>query len=103
MGQTQFGVYENDCSGVDVDTINKHYGIYGKLITHKNDQFDARHPANEEASGNEDIGFTAHTVSVPSYWSPFANPEEKVTFSATLYSMISQDVIPNGFGLTPAE
>ena len=119
MGQTQFGVYRDECDGVHLDTINRYYGVHGKPLTRQGHQSGAGHPTDEEASGDEDNALTAQiaefvngqqqahanqdAVHVPYHRTPFAHSEDEEAFFGMLYEMINHAAIPNGFGLTPAE
>ncbi|KAN0094640.1 hypothetical protein V8E55_002927 [Tylopilus felleus] len=95
LGQTEFGVYQDDCEG-------------------------AGHPTDEEVSGDEEDGHTAahiadlvnrqqqqnvneDVVFVPSHRSPFTDPEDEATFFGMLNQAIGHQIIPDGFGLRPDE
>ncbi|KAG8219178.1 hypothetical protein J3R82DRAFT_4894, partial [Butyriboletus roseoflavus] len=118
LGQTQFGIYQDDCEGVNVDVIDKHYGVYGKPLMCKGNQSGAGHSADEEASSDEDNAFVAQVTElinqqqqhidqdamhVPSHRTLFTNSDNEAIFFVMLYDTIGQDIIPDGFGLMPAE
>ena len=118
LGQTEFGVYQDDCEGVHPDIICDHYGVHGQPITRKRHQSGAGHPTDEEVSGDEEDGHTAahiadlvnrqqqqnvneDVVFVPSHRSPFTDPEDEATFFGMLNQAIDHQIIPDGFGLRP--
>lgn len=120
LGQTEFGVYQDDCEGVHPDIICDHYGVHGQPITRKRHQSGAGHPTDEEVSGDEEDGHTAahiadlvnrqqqqnvneDVVFVPSHRSPFTDPEDEATFFGMLNQAIGHQIIPDGFGLRPDE
>ncbi|KAF8549907.1 hypothetical protein OG21DRAFT_1420531, partial [Imleria badia] len=120
LGQTEFGVYRDDCEGVHPDVISEFYGVHKEPIMRKRHQSGAGHPVDEEASGDEEDGLTAHAANlvnqeqqqqhvnedmafVPSHQSPFTNPENEAVFFGMLKQVIDLQIIPEGFGLRPDE
>jgi hypothetical protein len=112
-------VYQDDCEGVHPDIISEHYGVHREPVTRKRHQSGAGHPADEEASGDEEDEHTAHVadlinqqqrqnvnedvVPVPSRRSPFTDPAEEAAFFVMLNQAINHQVIPDGFRLRPNE
>ncbi|KAN0075469.1 hypothetical protein V8E55_011492 [Tylopilus felleus] len=83
LGQTEFGVYQDDCEGVHPDIICDCYGVHGQPITQvsgdEEDGHTAAHIADlvnrqQQQNVNEDVVF------VPSHRSPFTDPEDEATF-----------------------
>ncbi|KAI6139131.1 hypothetical protein BKA82DRAFT_3988947, partial [Pisolithus tinctorius] len=120
LGQTQFGVYGDDCEGVHPDVIDRYYGVHGEDRIRERCHSGAGHPADEEDSDDEEPTVvkaqvaelvSAHqqqyayqdAVHVPSFKTPFVNPEDEVFFFEMLHEVIRQKIIPDGFRLTPAE
>ncbi|KAH0836635.1 hypothetical protein J3R83DRAFT_8353 [Lanmaoa asiatica] len=121
LGQTEFGIYEDDCEGVHPEIINKYYGVCGASQDRCEDRSGAGHPVDEDDSENEDptrmteVHITdlvnkqqqwhvhQDTVHVPSHKSPFHTAEDEATFFNMLGELITQEIIPGGLGLTPDE
>lgn len=111
-------MYRDDCEGVHPDVVDRHYGVHRKRLTRKGYQLGAGHPA-DEVSGDEDtmlpvqgadlidrqqcVNRDLDAVHVPSHQIPFMTPEEEAGFFAMLYKMINHEILPDGFGLMPAE
>ena len=93
--------------------------MHREPVTRKRHQSGAGHPADEEASGDEEDEHTAHVadlinqqqrqnvnedvVPVPSRRSLFADPTEEAAFFVVLNQVIDCQVIPDGFGLKADE
>ena len=81
LGELQFGVYERRSSpepGDSPDTVDAIMSEQQANVNHE-------------------------AVHVPSRRNPFRNNEEEEVFFSDLCEVITQDIAPTGFGLTPEE
>ncbi|KAI6100990.1 hypothetical protein EDD16DRAFT_1478013 [Pisolithus croceorrhizus] len=114
LGQTEFGLYRDDGKGTCMYITDKYYGTAYCHLTHQRCTTGA---ADEEASDDkEHATLEAQTtklvriqqqqhahkgpVHVPSHQTPFINPED---FFGVLQEVISQNIVPDGFGVTSEE
>ncbi|KAG6372376.1 hypothetical protein JVT61DRAFT_7828 [Boletus reticuloceps] len=93
LGETEFGVYQDDCKGVHPDIISRYYGVHGQPIMRNQHQSGTGYPMGKEASGDEEDGLTAHIADlinqqqqqnvnegvafVPSHRSPFTGSKDE--------------------------
>jgi len=115
FGQTEHGIYVDDCEGVHPDVINQYYGIHGHPTRRASDQTGAGHPVDEEGDddGWEDIGervaadqethIRHEPIDVPETTDPFTNPALREAFEKSFAAVQEQGVIPPGYCLLPDE
>jgi hypothetical protein len=119
LGQTKFGVYHDDCEGIHPDIIEEYYGVDGPPLVRQRHQSGAGHPADEDDNGD---GVTIDQASVTKAiidqqhqhacheavhvlctGNPFVNAKLEEDFFAVLGEVITQQITPNNFNLTPEE
>ena len=115
LGQTNFGVYSDDCEGLSVDIIEQLYGVDdGPEKIHQPHQSGARNLIDkEDDSGDEDQAMATMTfnqeavthkvVHVPPPGYPFRQDESEAQFCIVLQEVIRHNIIPDNFGLTKHE
>ena len=115
LGQTNFGVYSNDCKGLPVDVIEQLYGVDDGLEKiHQPHQSGARNPIDKEDNGrDEDQAMAAmmfnqevvthKAVHVPPPGYPFHQDENEAQFCMVLQEVIRHNIIPDNFGLIKHE
>ncbi|KIN96393.1 hypothetical protein M404DRAFT_163097, partial [Pisolithus tinctorius Marx 270] len=97
LGQTQFGVYGDDCEGIHLDVIDRYYGVHGEDQMCERCHSGAGHPAGEKDSNDREPTVVEvqvaelvsaqqqqhmyqDTVHIPSFKTPFVNPEDEDFF-----------------------
>jgi hypothetical protein len=114
FGQTEHGVYIDDCEGVHPDVINQYYGIHGRQTRWAPDQTGAGHPEEEDdaddwedleemVGADQEENIRHEPIEVPETADPFSTPELRVAFEAAFASVQEHGLIPTGYGLLPEE
>jgi len=112
FGQTEHGIYVDDCAGVHPDVVNQYYGVHGHPTRRASGQTGAGHPADEESDDEddwEDVGervaadqethIRHEPIEVPESTDPFINPDLRDVFERSLAAVQEQEIIPPGYGL----
>ncbi|KAH7919743.1 hypothetical protein BV22DRAFT_1022427, partial [Leucogyrophana mollusca] len=116
MGQTQHGLYNDDCAGIDPTVINERFGVHGPEIHRHPAQTGAGHASDEEEDDEdtENVGEEAahleadanshhEPVSVPKHANPFPNDQYEQAFKTALATVVRRDMIPMGYGILQDE
>ncbi|KAI9568349.1 hypothetical protein HD554DRAFT_2022330 [Boletus coccyginus] len=120
LGQMCHGIYRDDCEGIHPDLIHEFYGVEGAPLQRSSG---AGNPTDEESGDDESDGddnqmpedriadfinrqqqehVHHEAVHVPTLKSPFTDGDE-ARFFTMLREVVSQKILPSGFGLMPAE
>ncbi|KAJ7149101.1 hypothetical protein C8R46DRAFT_916476, partial [Mycena filopes] len=121
------GVYLDDCDGVDLDVIQRHYGTFGPVLRREPGQTGAGQledediplppsDLDEEEDEGEDLEiqieeaqtsasgrFPHEPVPVPKHENPFEDDESTGLFFDSLEEAIRCELVPPGYGLLPEE
>jgi hypothetical protein len=130
LGQTLHGIYVDDCEGVHPDVINRYYGVDGApwqsvyrsgagMLRDEGDFDEDSYsdvdgdPMNEDADDWEDVqdqlaedieaNFNHLPIDVPKHSAPFHTQLAADIFTGALNELQVNQIIPIGFGMTPAE
>lgn len=114
LGKARHGIYRDDCAGVHPDTIAKYYGTTPNHPKRPSGATGAGHPEDERDPG--DSGNVAENIAddqesqvkhdaveVPLSNSPFDSSEDQSLFFRTLATVVKENVVPVGYGMTEEE
>jgi hypothetical protein len=110
LGQTQHGVYLDDCDGIHPDIIEQYYGVHGQEYIrapgltgagHSDDE-DVWEEVGEHVAAAQEANFH-DAVNVPAHNDPFTAPEHRQAFEEALESAIGSNTLPARYGLIPDE
>jgi len=111
----------DDCNQLDVDEIEKHYGVYGDPINrplgqtsagHSSDEGDwvdmdaatlAAHMEVDEAEAEINSNIHHEPVQVPDCQFPFASNDQDAIFDEALAHFQETQFLPQGYGAQDAE
>ncbi|KAH7903832.1 hypothetical protein BJ138DRAFT_1019989 [Hygrophoropsis aurantiaca] len=115
MGQTQHGLYSEDCVGIDPAAINDHFGVHGPEIHRHPAQTGAGHASDEdeESHGTDNDEAEAaqlanansyhDPVSVPKHANPFQDEQYHQAFITALNTVVQRNMVPLGYGILQDE
>jgi hypothetical protein len=120
-GQTEHGIYIDDCTGVHPDVINQYYGVHqsrrsgnaggsqtleedgdDQVILDEGDWLDLE----DRVAADQEANFHHEAVEAPKHANPFPDEEFQRAFDEALAVILDQDAeteIPLGYGLLPEE
>jgi hypothetical protein len=124
IGQTEHGIYVDDCAGVHPDVINQYYGVHrrrsrgnagGSQTPEGYEDVSADQDAMDEGdwldledrvAADQESNFHHEAVEAPKHANPFPNELYQETFEEALTLILDQgeeSEIPSGYGLLPEE
>lgn len=110
LGKAKHGVYKDDCDGIHPDTIAKYYGAEGHLHRLPGET-GAGNPPDERVDDltdqlhdHQNRNVKHDAVKVPRHANPFiTNPKAEKLFISVLDQVVSNNVMPAGYGILPQE
>ncbi len=123
LGQTENGIYADDCKGMHSDIIQQYYGVTGEPARRRHSQTGAGHLADEDDADDRDepessddeaniadavgtqiaedqqANIRHEPVPVPEEVSPFADHATEQLFGNALAVYRTEDGLPDGYGV----
>lgn len=114
LGQTQHGIYVDDCDYIDPEILARLYGMVEdanntgyQIISGDPDDMDDSDwvdwDIQEQISENIQHNFHHEPVAVPKHRGPFTTDASHVAFQGLVTSLLQQNAIPSGYGMLPEE
>ncbi|KAK7023060.1 hypothetical protein R3P38DRAFT_3317322 [Favolaschia claudopus] len=126
IGKAKYGIYRDDCGSLHPETIEKYYGVRGKERIRRTSGAGNPPDKEDEGEGDEDEDedkdededdmledriradqdpqIRHEAIEVPNHRNPFnQDPEMERKFFDTLADVVTQDVVPEGYGVLPEE
>ncbi|GBE84083.1 hypothetical protein SCP_0600610 [Sparassis crispa] len=131
LGQTTNGVYADDpLDKIHPDVLSQYYGVSGRVQNRRRGQTGAGHPEDDSDSDDSDLELGENEnenedrmiemlenriandqernirhkpIKVATHRNPFPDPQSLALFWQLLDAVRAQDIIPDGYGVTPTE